>query len=174
LAAEEPSAGSILDLLETEGPLTTTELSDKLGVERSRVYRECRRLEDAGQLISALQRIYLSFSPLTDEMITLDNHKRLRKLAADIRSIIERYDLPRQRAELRSALKDHFEKLYRRPDLKPFINTIKRFASKLLRQIENETEKPDLYELLSTGFPAGRRFWALPQHRLALKARVRA
>ena len=134
-------------------------------MERSSVYRECKELETEGLVISELRRVRLRFFPPTRETVMPENAERIREIATDIREIIKRHELPRQRDDLKSSLTEYFEKLCQESDLERYVGAIKRFEAELLRAVETATKKTDLYALLSEkAFWASKRIWeAVPQ-----------
>lgn len=145
-------AARILDALGDEGPLTTEELADRLDAGRDSVRRECRELEETGDVVSTRRRSTrrLLFFPMTREVVHGANYDRVTTLDGDLIAVVMGHGLPAQRAALRRALRSHFAELAERDDLDPYRNALDDFEARLLAAVDAATETQQVKRELGT------------------------
>jgi len=132
--------------LELAGRLTTRELAVRLGADRERVYKRCKRLEKDGRLTSELvetgeKSIY--FFPMTREVVTVENYERIEHLNEAVAGTIRAYDLPQERDQLVAALELQFERLTERMGASNR-GALEEFAEELLEAAATARKRGDV------------------------------
>ncbi|HSS41882.1 MAG TPA: hypothetical protein VLK37_04945 [Solirubrobacterales bacterium] len=136
----------IVQALEAAGPLSTRQLSIRLGADHQHVYRRCKQLEKDGRLTSDLvgsdgKNIF--FFPMTREIVTTDNHDRIEAMTEAIAEIIRAHALPLERTQLAAALELQFERLAERSSGGAG-GTIEEFAIEVLNAVASADKRSDV------------------------------
>lgn len=144
--------------------MTTRELADHLREERGGVYKACRRLEEAGKLVSELKAAgNLYFFRVTGETINPTNAKRIHEMQAQLRGLIRNYPLPQKAAALEQALRAYFRGLDRHEDLKRHTRAMKKFEVRIIEAVTKQGTTTDQLLALVDSIPITRmeRVWSL-------------
>ena len=151
----------ILEVLETEGPLTTAALAESIGESRNRVYRACKRLETYGYIESTIiNRKQLLFFPVTGEVLYAGNYERCMEVKQRLEDIINQYyNAPPQ---LERELSNYLNELARSEGFIEFSSEIMEFMSQILNAISTGESRSYLVGLIGPKFfRVEERLWSI-------------
>lgn len=106
---------AILDSLNGNGSLSTSDLADAVEEDPRRIYQRCRRLEQTGFLSSATRQSTrrLFFFPATGAVLNRANYGDVDRLIGELKGIARRHVIPRG-AQIPGPIKDAIRTEYRR------------------------------------------------------------
>ncbi len=139
-------------------PISTTQLAERLVLDRTLVYRRCRSLQERGLLAGRRQKSpkVLFFSPVSGQVLSKTSYDRVTELVGKLKAVIDEVD-ERHGLDNRRALTDRDKKLLRPEFRKLFARERHRKSQARKRQIDgferqlfaimNGTPASDLYGL---------------------------
>lgn len=131
----------IVEILEAEGALTTTELAARLQEDRARVYSVCKRMEEKEGLLKSTLLGGVFFYPPTQEVVEGGTYGQIKAIDDLLLGVIRQFALPEQRAEMIVALEETLRDLMKGSFQAA---ALEQFQSVLLEAAEDATEERDI------------------------------